>query len=117
MQFVALCVSMLDFDYFLFFFWSDHKCKVYKTFLSQNCVLIGLQDMKLFDNVTSPHTYEVVNGVVHALTSRDPRSYYVIGLDAKVMAWLSIMPSCITDFVVLKLAGGTPGPNKKDLSS
>lgn len=69
--------------------------------------------MKRFDIVTSPHTDNVVSGVVHALTSRDPQAHYVIGQDAKALAWLSMMPACITDFLFRILAVIWPRPEPK----
>ena len=55
--------------------------------------------MKLLDIVTSPRTDKVVSGVLHPLTSRDLQTHYVIGQDAKALAWLSMMHDCITDFL------------------
>ncbi|XP_078358702.1 dehydrogenase/reductase SDR family member 9-like [Oculina patagonica] len=73
----------------------------------------GLKKMKLFDTVTSARTDKVVSSVVHALTSRNPRTHYVIGLDAKVMVWLAMMPSCITDFLFRIMAVINPGPGPR----
>ena len=67
--------------------------------------------MKLFDIVTSPHTNKVVNGVVHALTSHNPQTHYVIGLDAKGLALLSMMPACVTDFL-FRIMRVMPGPKQ-----
>lgn len=69
--------------------------------------------MKLFDAVTSSRTDKVVSSVVHALTSRNPRTHYVIGLDAKAMVLLAMMPACITDFLFRILAVIIPGPGPK----
>ena len=69
--------------------------------------------MKLFDAVTSSRTEKVVSGAVHALTSRNPRTHYVIGLDAQAMAWLSMMPACITDFLFRIMEVMIPGPGPK----
>ena len=73
--------------------------------------------MKLFDSVTSPRTDKVVSGAVHALTSRNPLTHYVIGVDAKAMVWLSMMPASITDFLFRILAVIRPGPGPKGNAS
>ena len=69
--------------------------------------------MKRFDLVTSPRMDKVVSGVLHALTSRNPQTHYVIGHDAKVLAWLSMTPACITDFLFRLLSVIWPGPGPK----
>jgi len=69
--------------------------------------------MKRFDIVTSPRMDRVVSSVLHALTSRDPQTHYVIGHDAKALAWLSMMPACITDFLFRLLSVIWPGPGPK----
>jgi len=73
----------------------------------------GVESMKRFDIVTSPRMDRVVSSVLHALTSRDPQTHYVIGHDAKALAWLSMMPACITDFLFRLLSVIWPGPGPK----
>ena len=73
--------------------------------------------MKRFDLVTSPRTDRVVTGVLHALTSCDPQTHYVIGHDAKVLAWLSMMPACIIDFLFRLLSFIWPAPGPKQSRS
>ena len=69
--------------------------------------------MKRFDIVASPRTDKVVSGVLHALTSHDPHTHYVIGHDAQTLAWLSMMPTCITDSLFRLLSAIWPGPGPK----
>ena len=77
----------------------------------------GVENMKRFDIVSSPHTEKVVSGVLHALLSRGPQTHYVIGQDAIALAWLSMMPACIIDFLFRILATIWPGPGPKQTRS
>jgi len=77
----------------------------------------GMENMKRFDIVSSPHTDRVVSGVLHAVLSRGPQTHYVIGQDAIALAWLSMMPACITDFLFRILATIWPGPGPKQTRS
>lgn len=95
--------------------WNDLSPELKKEY-GEDGLQKGLRSMKLFDIVTSPHTYRVVNGVVHALTSHNPQTHYAIGLDAKGLAWLSMMPACITDFL-FRIMSVMPGPKGDDTSS
>lgn len=72
----------------------------------------GLISLKSLDSVASPRTHKVVNSVVHALTSRNPRTRYVIGLDAKALVWLSMLPAGITDFL-FRVMALSPEPRLK----
>lgn len=72
----------------------------------------GLVSLKLFDSVASPHIHKVVNSVVHALTSRNPQTRYVIGLDAKALVCLSMLPAGITDFL-FSIMALSPEPRLK----
>lgn len=72
----------------------------------------GLVSLKLFDSVASPHIHKVVNSVVHALTSRNPQTRYVIGLDAKALVCLSMLPAGITDFL-FRIMALSPEPRLK----
>ncbi|XP_029191633.2 short-chain dehydrogenase/reductase family 9C member 7-like [Acropora millepora] len=73
----------------------------------------GLNSLKFLHGVSSPNTGNVVSSVIHALTSRDPQSHYLIGLDAKALAWLAIIPTRLTDFL-LNITRFTPGPIQSD---
>ena len=84
---------------------------VFKTIFFSFCV--GLNSLKFLDGVSSPNTGNVVSSVIHALTSRDPQSHYLIGLDAKALAWLAIIPTRLTDFL-LNITRFTPGPIQSD---
>lgn len=74
---------------------------------------LGLNSLKFLDGVSSPNTDNVVNTVIHALTSREPQSHYLVGLDAKALAWLAIIPTRLTDFL-LNITRFTPGPKESD---
>ena len=74
---------------------------------------IGLNSLKFVHGVSSPNTDNVVNSVVHALTSRDPQSHYLVSVDAKALALLAMMPTRLTD-VLLNIARFNPGPRESD---
>ena len=48
----------------------------------------------------SPDTYKVVNVIVDGLTSQRPQTRYVVGLDGKLMVFLSYLPTYIADYVL-----------------
>lgn len=48
----------------------------------------------------SPDTYKVVDAIVDALRSQRPQTRYVVGLDGKLMAFMSYLPSFIADYVL-----------------
>ncbi|KAK2572206.1 Short-chain dehydrogenase/reductase family 9C member 7 [Acropora cervicornis] len=73
----------------------------------------GLNSLKFLHGVSSPNTGNVVSSVIHALTSRDPQSHYLVGLDAKALAWLAIIPTRLTDFL-MNITRFTPGPRESD---
>ncbi|KAL9985510.1 hypothetical protein ACROYT_G007925 [Oculina patagonica] len=53
---------------------------------------------------SSPHTYQVVDAVVDALTSHSPRDRYLVGLDARFFfAWLARLPTVVSDFIVTRM--------------
>ncbi|KAL9950830.1 hypothetical protein ACROYT_G043394 [Oculina patagonica] len=53
---------------------------------------------------SSPHTYQVVDAVVDALTSQTPRDRYLVGLDAQFFfASLAWLPTVVTDFYVTRV--------------
>ncbi|KAJ7373886.1 hypothetical protein OS493_009210 [Desmophyllum pertusum] len=45
----------------------------------------------------SPDIYKVVDAIVDALTSQRPQTRYVVGLDAKVVVFISYLPTFIVD--------------------
>lgn len=56
----------------------------------------------------SPHSYQVVDAVVDALTSQSPRDRYLVGFDAKCFfVWMARLPTAVADSIlrmVLKLS-------------
>ena len=53
---------------------------------------------------SSPHTSDVVDAVVDALTSQSPRDRYLVGLDARFMfVWLARLPTSVADFILARL--------------
>ena len=86
---------------------------VFKTSFFSFCV--GLNSLKFLHGVSSPNTGKVVSSVIHALTSRDPQSHYLVGLDAKALAWLAIIPTRLTDFL-LNITRFTPGPRERQVA-
>ena len=72
--------------------------KAFFLFMYLFCFVLGI---KLFTSLScSPHTYQVVDAVVDALTSQAPRDRYLVGLDARVLVWLSWFPSAVSDFLL-----------------
>ena len=53
-----------------------------------------------FERFYSPDTYKVVDTIVDALTSQRPQTRYCVGLDAKLMVFLSYLPTFIGDYVL-----------------
>ena len=51
----------------------------------------------------SPDTYKVVDAIVDALTSQRPQTRYVVGLDAKVIVFISYLPTFIVDPIFTRL--------------
>lgn len=65
----------------------------------------------MVDTCASPHLYKVVNSIVHALTSRFPRSRYVVGWDANLLwIWVSRLPAGVGD-TLLNLLGEKAQPD------
>lgn len=62
--------------------------------------LQGIQDY--IANVVGTPTDPVVEAVVHALTSRSPRTRYLIGRDAKLRRALALLPTSIVDWLLAK---------------
>jgi len=54
----------------------------------------------LIEKGSSPDTYKVVDAIVAALTSQRPQTRYVVGLDGKLMVFLSYLPTFIADYVL-----------------
>ena len=64
----------------------------------------------MVDTCASPHLYKVVNSIVHSLTSRFPRSRYVVGWDANLLwIWVSRLPASVGD-TLLNLLGEKAQP-------
>lgn len=55
---------------------------------------------KLASTQASPDTYKVVDALVDALTSQRPQTRYAVGFDAKVLNFLSFLPTSIADRVL-----------------
>lgn len=51
-------------------------------------------------NIQGTPTDPVVEAVVHALTSPEPRARYVVGRDARVRLWMSRLPTALRDALV-----------------
>ena len=50
----------------------------------------------------SPHTYQVVDSIVDALTSQAPRDRYLVGLDARFFfVWMARLPTAVADFIFI----------------
>lgn len=65
----------------------------------------------MVDTCASPHLYKVVDSIVHALTSRFPKSRYVVGWDANLLwIWVSRLPAGVGD-ALLNLLGEKAQPN------
>lgn len=65
----------------------------------------------MVDTCASPHLYKVVNSIVHALTSRFPKSRYVVGWDANLLwIWVSRLPASVGD-TLLNLLGEKAQPD------
>ena len=53
---------------------------------------------------SSPHTYQVVDAIVDALTSESPRDRYLVGLDARFLfVWMARLPTVVADFIVTRM--------------
>ena len=48
-------------------------------------------------NACSPDTFRVVDAIVDALTSQRPQTRYAVGWDAKLMIFISFLPTFIAD--------------------
>jgi len=65
----------------------------------------------MVDTCASPHLYKVVDSIVHALTSRFPKSRYVVGWDANLLwVWVSRLPAGVGD-AILNLLGDKAQPH------
>jgi len=65
----------------------------------------------MVDTCASPHLYKVVDSIVHALTSRFPKSRYVVGWDANLLwIWVSRLPAGVGD-ALLNLLGEKAQPD------
>ena len=51
----------------------------------------------------SSHTYKVVNAVIDALMSSDPRIRYQVGIDSKLLTFMSLFPTSGPDKVLTRL--------------
>ena len=64
----------------------------------------------MVDTCASPHLYKVVDSILHALTSRFPKSRYVVGWDANLLwIWVSRLPAGVGD-ALLNLLGEKAQP-------
>ena len=57
---------------------------------------------KLNEKVKKIPAIEVAKDVAHALASKKPKSYYLVGNDAKGAAKAAKLPKCILDWILLK---------------
>ena len=55
---------------------------------------------KVASTQASPDTYKVVDGLVDALTSQRPQTRYAVGSDAKLINFISFLPTSIADRVL-----------------
>ncbi|XP_073239410.1 retinol dehydrogenase 7-like [Porites lutea] len=55
---------------------------------------------KLASTQASPDTYKVVDALVDALTSQRPQTRYAVGFDAKLLNFISFLPTSIADRVL-----------------
>lgn len=77
---------------------SDELKKVYGTEYLENWITW------VTSYSTSPHTYQVVDAVVDALTSQAPRDRYLVGLDARFfLVWLVRLPTVVADFIIMRV--------------
>ena len=64
----------------------------------------------MVDTCASPHLYKVVDAIAHSLTSRYPKSRYIVGWDAKLLwIWVSRLPAGVGD-ALLNLLGEKAEP-------
>ena len=49
---------------------------------------------------SSPDTYKVVDAIVDGLTSQQPQTRYVVGMDAKPIVLMSNFPTFIVDYAL-----------------
>lgn len=55
----------------------------------------------MVDTCASPHLYKVVDAIVHSLTSRYPKTRYMVGWDAKLLwIWVSRLPAGVGDAIL-----------------
>ncbi|XP_059139689.1 retinol dehydrogenase 7-like isoform X2 [Physella acuta] len=56
---------------------------------------------QLMIKLSSPNTHKVIDAYVHGLTSRFPRTRYVVGVDSRfILIPLSYLPTCFTDWLL-----------------
>jgi len=59
------------------------------------------EEMQLkMEEKASPDTYKVVDAIVDCLTSQRPQTRYVVGLEAKLIVFMSYFPTFIADYVL-----------------
>ncbi|XP_015776115.1 PREDICTED: retinol dehydrogenase 3-like isoform X2 [Acropora digitifera] len=62
----------------------------------------------MVDTCASPHLCKVVDAIVHALASQNPKSRYVVGWDAKLLwIWISWLPAPVGDALLNMLGDKT----------
>ena len=68
-------------------------------------LLLFISGISLFAGFTpSPHTYQIVDAVIDALTSKSPRDRYLVGLDARFFfVWMARLPTVMSDFIVTRM--------------
>jgi NAD(P)-dependent dehydrogenase (short-subunit alcohol dehydrogenase family) len=75
---------------------------------------MGVAIPKLMDQVANPHLEYVVDAYYHALTSLFPRKRYYVGWDSLLFFIpLSMMPTCVVDWALLKMNQYTGIPPPK----
>ncbi|XP_020613761.1 retinol dehydrogenase 7-like [Orbicella faveolata] len=83
-------------------FWSNLTPEVKEDYEDKRIGGIAMaKGMQLsIEKGSSPDTYKVVDAIVAALTSQRPQTRYVVGLDGKLMVFLSYLPTFIADYVL-----------------
>ncbi|EDO34121.1 predicted protein, partial [Nematostella vectensis] len=61
---------------------------------------LGAEEMLRFDTFASPETSAVTNTIVQALTSRTPKTNYLVGMDAKVFPLANLLPTRFVDWTI-----------------
>ncbi|EDO49744.1 predicted protein [Nematostella vectensis] len=59
-----------------------------------------IQKLKSINEQASPHLYKVVDALVDAITSRDPKPRYLVGFQAKLLGLISLLPTSWADAII-----------------